>query len=512
MDKSRKKTAGSRGEEFYSRVKKYILENKMTDPGESVAAGISGGADSLCLFMILLRISAELGIHLHAVHVHHGLRESAEGDLRFVEDLCRRYDVPCTCIRADAAARAKAWRTGVEEAGRRIRYEAFEQVRASLERERGTPCRIAVAHHMEDQAETVLFHLCRGTDLRGAGGMLPVNGNLIRPLLMENRTSIEEYLTGQGLSWRVDETNEDTSYTRNYLRREIMPRLSAGVNTASARHLARFADYCAEADRYLEKAAEEALYRCLAPVRGPGVPEVPGIPADQESAAPGTGEAAGVLVLKIGALEREDPYIRKRVLYRALCTCADSDRSLGAVHVEAAEQLCRGQESARLSMPGGVTVFREAGRLLICPEKLFWTKGRLPEEDFYPVSRDAYSWRILDFDGDLAAIPRNKYTKWFDYDKMAVFPDFRTRQAGDYMKLSSGAGKPELMTRKVARVMLDAGVPSRFRDRILFPCRGKEALWIPGIRMGDSCRITPDTKRILEITCALAGMETGQPG
>ncbi|HAL59010.1 MAG TPA: hypothetical protein DCP64_06120, partial [Sarcina sp.] len=174
--------------------------------------------------------------------------------------------------------------------------------------------------------------------------------------------------------------------------------------------------------------------------------------------------------------------------------------SLGAVHVEAADQLCRGQESARLSMPGGVTVFREAGRLLICPEKLFRTKGRLPEEDFYPVSRDAYSWRILDFDGDLAAIPRNKYTKWFDYDKMAVFPDFRTRQAGDYMKLSSGAGKPELMTRKVARVMLDAGVPSRFRDRILFPCRGKEALWIPGIRMGDSCRITPDTKRILEIT------------
>ena len=180
--------------------------------------------------------------------------------------------------------------------------------------------------------------------------------------------------------------------------------------------------------------------------------------------------------------------------------------------MEAADQLCRGQESARLSMPGGVTVFREAGRLLICPEKLFRAKGRLPEEDFYPVSRDAYSWRILDFDGDLAAIPRNKYTKWFDYDKMAVFPDFRTRQAGDYMKLSSGAGKPELMTRKVARVMLDAGVPSRFRDRILFPCRGKEALWIPGIRMGDSCRITPDTKRILEITCALAGMETGQPG
>ena len=553
---------GFPGDELYSRVKRYVLENKMTGPGESVIAGISGGADSLCLFMILLRMSSELGFYLHAVHVHHGLRESAEEDLKFVEELCRSCHVPCTCIRADTAARSRDWKTGVEEAGRRIRYEAFEQVRGSLEKDRGTPCRIAVAHHMEDQAETVLFHLCRGTDLRGAGGMLPVNGNLIRPLLMENRASIEAYLTGKGMSWRVDETNEDTTYTRNFLRREIIPRLSDGVNTAAVRHLARFADSCAGAERYLEKAAEKALHRCLvsyrlpdasgsSPDRGRGEKEKgEKIPA---SAGSGADSAGGMLALEIDALEEEDPYIRKRILHHALCSCAASGPGPGAVHVEAVVQLCRGKGSARLSMPGGITVVRENGRLLIAPDKVFRTvnetvpsfsreresihdpgketkpatqkralaetekdgphqKRRLPESGIYPVSPDAYSWRFLDFDGDLSSIPRNEYTKWFDYDKMAVFPVFRTRQAGDFMKLSTGAGRPELMTRKVARVMLDAGVPSRLRDRILFPCLGKEALWIPGLRMGDSCRITSGTTRILEITWTGAGLDPGLPG
>ena len=113
------------------------------------------------------------------------------------EDLCRRYDVPCTCIRADAAARAKAWRTGVEEAGRRIRYEGFEQVRASLERERGRPAgsRSPTTWKIRRRRS---FSSVQRDGPAGAGGMLPVNGNLIRPLLMENRTSIEEYLDRAG--------------------------------------------------------------------------------------------------------------------------------------------------------------------------------------------------------------------------------------------------------------------------------------------------------------------------
>ena len=127
------------------------------------------------------------------------------------------------------------------------------------QRETGKSFRIAVAHHREDQAETVLFHLCRGTDLRGARGMQPVNGQIIRPLLCESRASIENYLTERGFSWQEDETNSDTSYTRNYLRREIIPRLESGVHTGAAKRISQFAAVCREAEEYLTRVTERAL-------------------------------------------------------------------------------------------------------------------------------------------------------------------------------------------------------------------------------------------------------------
>ncbi|MDO5131479.1 MAG: tRNA lysidine(34) synthetase TilS, partial [Eubacteriales bacterium] len=256
---------------LYLRVKKYILDREMIRPGEAVVAGVSGGADSLCLFEVLRKLAEELPFSLYVVHVHHGLRDSAQGDLLFVEEICRQAGVPCVTVHRDAACAASAWGTGVEEAGRRIRYEAFDRACRSIEEEKGTACRIAVAHHREDQAETVLFHLCRGTDLRGARGMLPVSGRIIRPLLPESRGAIEAFLREKGLSWREDETNGDISYTRNYLRAEILPRLAEGVNPAAAERIAQFAGVCADAERYLSRMTEEGLRRCaVAEGAGPG--------------------------------------------------------------------------------------------------------------------------------------------------------------------------------------------------------------------------------------------------
>ena len=323
---------------LYERVRKYVLDREMIRPGESLVAGVSGGADSLCLFLVLLRMSREEGFFLQVVHVHHGLRESAQGDLRFVQDLCRRENVPCRCIMADAAAMAEKWGTGVEEAGRRLRYEAFEETRKSLQEDRGKPCRIAVAHHREDQAETVLFHLCRGTDIRGARGMLPVSGWIVRPLLRESRAEIEAFLKSQGMAWREDETNEDTSYTRNFLRREILPRLKEQVNPSASENLARFAASCAETERFLEAQTEQAMKRCLLQIPGP-------LPVNEDGSGDRgkgnasesrTGESAGgrngirvgdrdsipVTVLGLEALRQEDPLLQRRILYRCLAASA----------------------------------------------------------------------------------------------------------------------------------------------------------------------------------------------
>ena len=503
----------------------------MVRSGESVVAGVSGGADSLCLFLVLLQMAREFPFFLEVVHVHHGLRDSALGDQKFVEELCRQKKVTCTVIKADAAAEAARWGIGIEEAGRRIRYEAFERACEETEKRLGTPCRIAVAHHREDQAETVLFHLCRGTGLRGARGMLPVSGRIIRPLLQESRADIENFLLQKEMTWREDETNSDTSYTRNYLRAEILPRLEKGINPAAARRIAQFADTCAEAERFIETMTEEAFRRCARTECGESV----------------SNDAMTVLFLP--DFLREDPYIQGRVLYRCLSGCAGTRRDISSVHIQALRELCdpggkggraespdrreglrelcdpgekggraespdslggppeisRGWTDRSLSMPGGVTVLRRGKRLFFLNRQYIQDVGGLPEEGGFPFSEENYLCRILDFDGDMDAIPRNQYTKWFDYDRMEMFPVFRTRQPGDCMILLTGGASQKSFTKKLARVMLDAGIPAGVRDHIVLPFIEKEALWLPGVRMGDSFRVTPRTSRVLEISCRPAG-------
>ena len=502
---------------LYERVRKFVLDREMIRPGESVVAGVSGGADSLCLFLVLLRMSREEGFFLQVVHVHHGLRESAQGDLRFVQDLCEKENVPCRCIMADAAAMAAKWGTGVEEAGRRLRYEAFEETRKSLQEERGKPCRIAVAHHREDQAETVLFHLCRGTNLRGARGMLPVSGWIVRPLLMESRAEIEAFLKARGMAWREDETNEDTSYTRNFLRREILPGLKEQVNPSTAENIARFAASCAETERFLEAQTEQAIKRV---VRVPGLlSEKRGESGDgnecesESGSGDGFGDRNGKrdedrdsdIVLGLQALKQEDPLLQRRILYRCLAASAGRRKDLTAVHVDAMQDLCTGQADGSLSLPGRVTMLRSGGMLFFyrkdCQRNDFPPAGRQRRYGTaLPLSREEYACRVFGFDGDLSAIPQNEYTKWFDYDKIGMFPVFRTRQNGDRMTLLAGAGEGGLISKKLARIMIDGKIPAAVRREAVLPFCGDEALWIPGLRMGDRYRITSGTGRVLEIS------------
>ena len=510
------------------RVRQYIEDHGMICPGDTVVAGVSGGADSLCLLLLLHELSGQMGFSLQAVHVHHGLRAAAREDLEYVEKVCRQMKVPCTVFRVDAAAAAKEWGTGVEEAGRMLRYDAFRQVcRSSGQQSEETSFRIAVAHHREDQAETVLFHLCRGTDLRGARGMLPVNGQIIRPLLGESRASIEAYLTEKGVKWREDETNADMAYTRNYLRSQILPRLEQGVNAAAALRISQFASACAEAEDYLAAATDRAVERCRAAF----------LSADR-LLIPESCLCRSVLLLN--ALLEEEPYLQGRILYRCLAESTKTGRDIGTVHVDALRRLCRKKTDGQLSMPDRVMVLKSAGKLFFCrseeagskprpqphsegeaqPRPVSGTAGSAAGRN-YPASESEYTVCVRDFDGSMSSIPRNEYTKWFDYDKIGTFPVFRTRQPGDYMALyvtpktqreggsseqdrlqdgsEQSARSGKTISKKLARIMLDGKVSAGARDRIVLPFIGKEALWIPGLRMGDSRKVTPETGKILEI-------------
>ena len=173
-------------------IRSYMEAYKMLRPGDRVIAAVSGGADSVCLLWALQKIAPEFPAFLRVVHVHHGLRGTeADRDERFVEELCRKLGIPFQTVRCNAAEYARDHGMSTEEAGRVLRYEALEQAAECWEKETGAvsdcPVKIAVAHHREDSAETVLHNLLRGSGLRGLSGIRPVQGRLIRPLLSVSR-------------------------------------------------------------------------------------------------------------------------------------------------------------------------------------------------------------------------------------------------------------------------------------------------------------------------------------
>ena len=199
-------------------VKEYCDRHQMLERGDRVVLGVSGGADSVCLLFVLLALRRELDLQLHVVHVNHGIRIEAGEDAAYVSALCEAHQVPFYLYEKDIPALAKEWSCSEEEAGRRVRYEAFEEVL------RQQCCqKIAVAHNSNDRAETMLFHLFRGTGLTGLAGIRPVRGQIIRPLLCVDRAQIETYLTEKQISYRHDATNDCDDYTRNKIRHHILP-------------------------------------------------------------------------------------------------------------------------------------------------------------------------------------------------------------------------------------------------------------------------------------------------
>ena len=219
---------------MYQRVKEYIQRYHMLEKEDKVVTGVSGGADSICLLFMLIELQKELGFSIVAVHVHHGLREgTADADAAYVQKVCREQGIDLRIFREDVKKYAKKNKLTLEEAGRNVRRMRFGQV---LEESGGT--KIALAHHQNDNAETLIWNLCRGCGLKGMGGIAPVDGVYVRPLLCLKRKEIESYLAERGISYCTDETNLEDDYTRNRIRSHVIPYLEEQINQQTVEHMA----------------------------------------------------------------------------------------------------------------------------------------------------------------------------------------------------------------------------------------------------------------------------------
>ena len=375
---------------FYMKRYHMIPENK------TIVVGLSGGADSVCLLYVLAALRKKLGLQLCAVHVHHGLRGvEADADEAYVRDICRAWDVPLKAMRIDAAALAKQWGIGCEEAGRRARYEIFEECLQGMGGCRGA---IAVAHHRDDCAETLLFHMFRGTGLDGMAGIRPVRKTeresmIIRPLLETGKTEIESFLQEKGISWRIDSTNTGEDYTRNRIRNRVLPYAEKEICSGAGAHLAKEAQLLAETADFVRSCTRQALERCRVEADDLktnvcGIEIIEHVGRREGTAEYKRFDKQTIIKLNIELLQQEDIFLQKQCVRECLLEIG-TGRDLTAAHIEAVRHLvgtdC--QSGRKLRIPAcQLEVERQFGLLVF--RRLERQQDALPEQqDALPEQR-----------------------------------------------------------------------------------------------------------------------------
>lgn len=449
------------------KVERFLQEQNMLS-GIGIVAGISGGADSVCLLLVLSELSKQYGFPLYAVHVHHGIRkETADRDAEYVQSLCEHLGVSCRVYRENVPAEAEKTGTGLEEAGRALRYQRLYETAVAC----GAGA-VAVAHHRDDNAETVLFRLIRGTGIRGMAGIPAVSRPfeqkgilLIRPLLSCSREEILAELAKRKVSYCTDESNIDDSYSRNRIRNRIMPELTA-VNPGAAEHIVAFAAH-AEALTELLNAEADRVYR---------------------SACRGG-------VLRTEAFENVPGVVRTEVLLRFMKELTGVAKDFTEVHAEAADRLLSGPVSRQLSLPAGLVLEKtyEGIRRKVSGEMTDTEIPLVPGE--YPLE-DGKALQVAvkpHIPGE--SVQKNKWIKWFDYDMINCVPVLRTRRTGDFFRVNKEGG-----TKLVREYFVGAKIPREKRDRILLVANGSEVLWIPGMRGTEQYYVTEQTERVLVLT------------
>ena len=462
------------------KVEEYIRNNRMIEPGDVVLAGVSGGADSICLLFLLEGLRKKLKFKLMVAHVNHGIREDASEDSDFVDKICEELDVPFFLCKADVPALSEEWKMSEEEAGRRVRYEFFEDVlrtKAPDEYKQGK-VKIAVAHHSDDRAETFLLNLFRGTGLKGLGSIQPVRGKVIRPLLFMTRAEIEKYLEKNNIEFKKDYTNDENEYLRNRIRNHLIPYIKREITPSITERINATADIAAEADRYIEGQVNKAFKECV------------------------TKETDVFVELDIEKFLSEDPYIQNKLILTVLSMLSSGGKDIGSVHVRSVKTLLNTQGSHEIDLPYRIKVrkvydklsFGIQGKTVVNErEAVSFSKDMEREIDIKGYGKLKFKTFLCD-DEKLMSIPRNKYTKWFDYDKIGESLTVRKRNKGDYLIINNFGQKKTLQD-----YMVDEKIPRDTRDSIPVLADGNHILWVLGYRVSTGYKVDNKTKRILQV-------------
>ena len=507
-----------------NKVKQYIESNRMLNKGEKVVLGVSGGADSVCLFFILLELRKIFQLKLHVVHVNHLIRgEEADADQEYVEKICKENNVPFHLVKEDVKRYAKEQHLSEEEAGRDIRYQAFEQVREEYNCDV-----IAVAHNSNDCAETMLFQLVRGSGLTGLTGIKTKRDRIIRPLLCVTRAEIEQYLGERNIPYQTDATNLQTEYTRNKIRLHVLPYLEKNINNQAISHIVKTTQMLKEVEEFIEKQTNicyNRLVQCN----------------------------SGRYYFEREEFLKEDIVIRKTIVREILHNLSGQLKNIESVHIEDICTLATKGVGKKIDLPYDIVAYNDYKYLILTNSQISSRYNELIESDDYPlVDKSIENWLDLgnkqsgvidlpsgeqlgylihtlnqhektnildknknDWDNNQDVVldfvnqvcqntdfyeeykksminTRNGYTKCFDYDKIKNAVQLRTRREGDYMQIDAQGG-----TKKLKSIFINKKVPQKDRNLIPLLADGNHIMWILGSRISEAYKLSESTKTIL---------------
>lgn len=463
-------------EKSYQKIVQYCGKHHLIAEGDKILVGLSGGADSVYLLNFLVRLREECSIQLYVVHVNHGIRGAeAEADEEFSGKYAEALQLDFETVSLNVPRLAAEQGMSEEEAGRYYRYQSFRQIMA-----REGCNKIAVGHHQDDQAETLLLQLIRGSGLRGLGGMRPYQDGIIRPLLQLSQKQIKAELRAAGIRWQEDSSNQDSSYARNKIRRQLIPYLQREMQPETVEHLAGTAEQMQEVwDYFYRQILTE--YDILVQKKAAG------ISFDRD------------------AFLQIDPALQPYILLEAMAEAAGSRKDFGRVHVHNMMHLVQGETGKRISLPYHLQAGRDYAEIWIvqradAPKRETVGKESPGGSGSALTDVERPPWQIREQVYQRNELPKlivkNNCTKSFDYARIKNGLIWRHPLPGDSMVIDAQGH-----TKKLSRMILEAKIPREKRKQLWVLAEGQQVLWAPELqRSSMRYYVTDETEQVLVVS------------
>lgn len=436
-------------------VHKTIQKYKMFKKGEVIGVAVSGGVDSMSLLHYLNSIKDEFDIEVVAINVDHSIREASAEESAYVQNYCKENRIRCYKFKVDSIKIAKENKVCLEEGARIGRYGVFDSL---LQKE--IVDKICLGHHLQDQAETILLNIFRGSGLNGASGMEFIRGKYLRPMLNTNKIEITQYAGENEIVFVEDDSNYDESYSRNYLRHNIMPKLRMKWNNID-KNLVDFGNICKDDDNYIKS---QMFFDCI--IRDESIVRIP-----------------------LSYFIYPSPVVNRMLLteFEYLKVNKDIEKKHLNIIKDMAREAING---VKISLPNMVTVHKEYDFITISVKK--------PKPKLEPLDFRLGSFNILNF-GNLTVRKTTKFdlienAHLIDFDKLPKGCIIRTREDGDIFTKFGGGSK------KLKDYFIDKKIPQRLRADLPLICKDKEVYCILGVEISDKVKIDETTKSAYILT------------